>query len=114
MLRALRRKDIPVFALTNFGTHTFEIAEKEYPFLEEFDKRYISGAMKVIKPDPVIYQMLEDDCGIAPSGLLFADDRADNIEAAATRGWQTHMFEHPEGWAERLVAEGLLSDEEAA
>jgi len=113
LLRALRRNDVPVFALTNFGVQTLEIADKEYPFLEEFDKRYVSGAMKVIKPDPEIYRMVEEDCGVPAAGLLFADDRADNIEAASARGWQTHLFEHPEGWAERLVAEGLLTAEEA-
>ncbi len=114
LLRALRRKGVPVFALTNFGTHTFEIAQKEYPFLEEFDKRYVSGAMKVIKPDPKIYEMVEADCGVAPGDLLFADDRDDNIAAAAARGWQTHLFESAQGWADRLVAEGLLTAEEAA
>ncbi len=48
------------------------------------------------------------------SGLLFADDRTDNIEVAAARGWQMHLFDGPQGLAARLVAEGLLSDAEAA
>ena len=69
--------------------------------------------MAVIKPDAEIYARVEADCGIAPGALLFADDRADNIAAAAARGWQTHLFTGPEGWAARLVAEGLLSTEEA-
>ena len=113
LLRALRSKGVPVFALTNFGIQTFELGEREYPFLEEFDRRYVSGHMGVIKPDPQIYQMVEDDCGVAPSGLLFADDRADNIAMAESRGWQTHLFTGPQGWADRLVVEGLLSAEEA-
>jgi 2-haloacid dehalogenase len=45
---------------------------------------------------------------------LFADDRIDNIEAAKTRGWQTHVFDRPEGWARRLVEAGLLTKAEAA
>lgn len=111
---ALRAKGIPVFALTNFGVETFEIARAEYPFLEEFDRKYVSGHMAVIKPDPQIYAILEEDCALDPESLLFADDRPENIEAAAARGWQTHLFEHPQGWADRLVAEGLLTKEEAA
>ncbi len=110
LLRALRRAGHPVFALSNFGVETFELALREYPFLEEFDTRYISGHMAVAKPDAVIYERLEADCGLHPSTLLFADDRPDNIEAAAARGWQTHLFDGPEGWAERLVAEGLLTE----
>lgn len=113
LLRALRAKGVPVFALTNFGIQTFEIAEPVYPFLGEFDRRYISGHMGVIKPDAEIYQQVEDDCGIAPPALLFADDRIDNINAAAARGWQTHLFDGPQGWADRLVSEGLLNQEAA-
>ena len=113
LLRALRAKGVPVFALTNFGIQTFEIAEPVYPFLSEFDRRYISGHMGVIKPDALIYQMVEADCGIAPNALLFTDDRIDNTNAAAARGWQTHLFEHPQGWADKLVATGLLKKEQA-
>ncbi|ALG89060.1 MULTISPECIES: HAD family hydrolase [Actibacterium] len=114
LMRALRGKGVPVFALTNFGIGSFDYAVPFYPFLKDFDRHYISGHMGVIKPDPKIYQMVERDCGIAPDRLLFTDDRADNITAAAARGWQTHLFEGPRGWAERLVQAGLLSAEEAA
>ncbi|MDO8328772.1 MAG: HAD family phosphatase [Cypionkella sp.] len=111
--RALRAKGVPVFALTNFGRHTFEDALPKMDFLQDFDRLYVSGVMGVIKPDPQIYQMVEEDCGVAPDRLLFTDDRADNITAAARRGWRTHQFESWQGWAARLVAEGLLSKEEA-
>lgn len=111
--RALRAKGVPVFALTNFGRYSFEEALPQMDFLSDFDRLYVSGRMGVIKPDPRIYEMVEADCGIAPSRLLFTDDRADNITAAARRGWRTHQFESWEGWARRLVAEGLLSEAEA-
>ena len=114
LLRALRAQGVPVFALTNFGIQTFEIAEPVYPFLGEFDRRYISGHMGVIKPEPQIYEMVEQDCGLDPATLLFADDRIDNINAAAARGWQVHLFDGPQGWADRLVSAGLLTKEAAA
>ncbi|MEO1638058.1 MAG: HAD family phosphatase [Pseudomonadota bacterium] len=113
LLRALRSNGVPVFALTNFGIQTFEIAEPVYPFLGEFDRRYISGHMAVIKPEARIYEMVEADCGLPPESLLFTDDRAENLAAATARGWQTHLFEGPQGWADRLVAAGLLSPEAA-
>ncbi|MBC2834482.1 HAD-IA family hydrolase [Paragemmobacter straminiformis] len=111
--RALRAKGVPVFALTNFGRDTFEHALPLMDFLRDFDRLYVSGRMGVIKPDPRIYAMVETDCGIAPGRLLFTDDRADNITAAARRGWRTHQFESWQGWARRLVAEGLLTEGEA-
>lgn len=113
LLRALRAADVPVFALTNFGIQTFDIAEPVYPFLGEFDRRYISGHMGVIKPDAEIYAQVEADCGVDPAGLLFTDDRIDNINTAAARGWQTHLFAGPQGWADRLVAAGVLGKEAA-
>lgn len=111
--RALRAKGVPVFALTNFGRYSFEEALPKMDFLSDFDRLYVSGRMGVIKPDPRIYEMVEADCGLDPSRLLFTDDRADNITAAARRGWRTHQFETWEGWARRLVAEGLLTEGEA-
>ncbi|SFD65260.1 HAD family hydrolase [Roseivivax sediminis] len=114
LLRALRTAGVPVFALSNFGIGTFAIAEPEYPFLAEFDRHYISGHMGLAKPDAEIYAAMEADCGIPPARLLFTDDRADNIETAAARGWQTHRFDAPQAWADRLVAEGLLDTRAAA
>lgn len=113
LLRALRRAGVPVFALSNFGVETLEIADREYPFLQEFDHRFMSGDLKMSKPDKAIYEVLEQNCGVAPSELLFTDDRVENTDVAATRGWQTHVFEDPQAWADRLVAEGLLTKEAA-
>lgn len=111
--RALRAKGVPVFALTNFGKYSFEEALPKMDFLTDFDRLYVSGRMGVIKPDARIYEMVEEDCGLPPASLLFTDDRADNITAAARRGWRTHQFESWQGWAARLVAEGLLTAKEA-
>ncbi|WP_170559608.1 HAD family hydrolase [Ruegeria atlantica] len=111
--RALRAKGVPVFALTNFGVQNFDYATTVYPFLNEFDKQYVSGRMQTVKPHVPIYEMVEEDCGLPPEALLFTDDRIDNIATARARGWQTHHFTGPEGWADRLVQEGLLTVEEA-
>ena len=114
LLRALKARGVPVFALTNFGAETFEIAKTPYPFFAEFDRAYVSAHLGVLKPDPRIYAIVEEDCGLPPGGLLFTDDKAENTAAAAARGWQVHHFEGPEGLAARLIAEGLLDEREAA
>ena len=114
LLRALRGQGVPVFALTNFGASSYAAAVPLLDFLSEFDREYVSGRMKLIKPDPAIYAAVERDCGIAPDGLIFVDDRVENIAAAAARGWQVHLFDGPEGWAAKLVALELLTEAEAA
>ncbi|MFN4157608.1 MAG: HAD family hydrolase [Gemmobacter sp.] len=114
LMRALRAAGVPVFALTNFGDDSFSYAQTQYDFLDEFDHAYVSGRMGVIKPDPAIYAMVEEHCAIPPERLLFVDDRPENIRTATARGWQGHIFEGPQGWADRLVQAGLLTPEQAA
>jgi 2-haloacid dehalogenase len=113
LLRQLRSKCIPVFALSNFGVENFPLSPAKYPFLDEFDRHYISGRMGTIKPDAAIYEAVEADCGLPPETLLFTDDRPNNIAAARGRGGQTHLFDGPEGWAHCLVKQGLLTKDEA-
>lgn len=113
LMSALQANNVPVFSLTNFGIQSYDYAAGFYPFLRKFDRDFISGHMGVIKPDVRIYEMVESDSGIAPERLLFTDDRSDNISAALARGWQVHLFEGPQGWADKLVEVGLLTPEDA-
>lgn len=110
LLRALRARGVPVYALTNFGEGPLALAEQAYPVLQEFDRRFVSGELGVLKPEPRIYEILEEQTRHPADGLLFVDDKPENIDAAAARGWKTHLFEHPEGWGDALVAEGLLPE----
>lgn len=114
MMRALRAKDVPVHALTNFGVGSFELALGHFDFLGEFDIPFVSGRMQLVKPDPAIYAAVEAELGLPTDQIFFTDDRADNIAVAKARGWQTHQFQGADGLAEAFVALGLLTEEEAA
>jgi 2-haloacid dehalogenase len=114
LMEALQARAVPVFALSNFGIGTYAAATPRYPFLGRFDRAFISGHLGVTKPAPEIYRIVEAEGGVAPGRLLFTDDRAENLDVAAARGWQTHLFDRPEGLAARLVTEGLLTESEAA
>ena len=107
ILRKLRSEGIPVYALSNFGVESFAYAETQYPELAEFDRRYISGHMKTIKPEAKIYEMLEADSGLSGDELFFTDDRAENIEAAVARGWQGHVFTGPDALGAALRDLGM-------
>jgi 2-haloacid dehalogenase len=113
LLRALRKRGVPVFALSNFGDDIWDRASEHYEILKEFDRYFISGKLGHVKPFNRIYEIVEEDSAIEPDRLLFADDREDNIAMARARGWKTHLFIDAQGWAERLVSEGLLTTEEA-
>lgn len=112
ILRALRARGVPVFALSNFGAANFPLSVARFPFLDEFDRRYISGEIGIAKPDPRIYAALEADCAIAPARLFFTDDRAENIAAAAARGWRTHRFDGAGGLGQALLRHRVLQPED--
>ena len=114
LMKALRAKGVPVFSLTNFGIQSYDYAATHYPFLREFDRDFISGHLAVTKPSAEIYRRVEEGSGLSGADLIFTDDRPDNIAAAQAFGWQTHLFEHPQGWADQLVETGMLTKEEAA
>ena len=113
LMRAVRSKGVPVWALTNFGTETLALAEGAYPFLREFDRRFVSAEIGICKPEPGIYAVVEAQ-GVPRARLLYTDDSAANVAAAAERGWATHHFTGEAGWAARLIEEGILTEAEAA
>lgn len=108
LLHATKARGIRTVALSNFGAETIEIARDIHPVLREFDQEFISAHLGVVKPDPAIYEALEQGTGLSGDALLFTDDKPENIAAAAARGWKTHLFEGADGWRDRLIAEGLL------
>lgn len=108
ILRELKAQGTSVFALSNFGDDSYALAQTIYPVLTEFDREYISGRLKCIKPDPKIYEILERDSGLGGADLCFFDDRQDNIDAANARGWQGHIFESPGKLRADLCEMGIL------
>jgi len=107
ILRSLRAAGWPVYALSNFGRESFELGEQMYPELAEFDKRFISAHLGVIKPEARIYEILEEHTGLSGAELFFIDDRADNIAAAKERGWQGYQFGTPTGLKAALADCGV-------
>ncbi|NNE80959.1 MAG: HAD-IA family hydrolase [Silicimonas sp.] len=97
-------------ALSNFGANTLAAAKEYIPALNTFAQEFVSAHLGVVKPYPAIYAALEDGTGLSGEALIFTDDRAENIEVAAERGWKTHLFQGAGDWRDRLVAEGMLPE----
>ena len=82
ILAELRAAGVPLYALSNWSAETFPFAEARYPFLSWFDGIVVSGFERLVKPDPRIFRLLLDRYGLQPSGTIFVDDQAANVEAA--------------------------------
>ena len=108
MLDALVEAGTPVFALTNWPAETFPPSGTDYAFLEVFGDIVVSGEVGLRKPDTAIYRLALDRFGLDPSNVLFVDDLAGNVEAAAALGMTGHHFQDAEGLRQTMESHGLL------
>lgn len=58
---------------------------------DHFDRLFFSCDLGVAKPDPRYFERLLACLGKGPEGILFVDDRADNVEAARSVGLQARI-----------------------
>ncbi|MBS7566560.1 HAD family phosphatase [Mucilaginibacter sp. Bleaf8] len=97
-----------VYALTNWSTETFGIAQSKYDFLNWFDGIVVSGVEKTRKPYPEFYQILFDRYQVNPAEALFIDDNLRNIKAAEALGLPGIRFTSSQELEEQLIQKKLL------
>ncbi|HSC03385.1 MAG TPA: HAD family phosphatase [Solirubrobacteraceae bacterium] len=110
ILRALKERGVPVYALTNMETWTYPGRRDRYPFLRWFDGTVVSSFEGVAKPDPKVFELLLARFGLNAATTLFIDDSAKNVAAARGVGMRAIKFESAAALREELVAAGLLQD----
>jgi 2-haloacid dehalogenase len=108
ILRELKARAVPVYAITNWSAETFAPQRARFAFLDWFDGIVVSGQEGVIKPDRRIFEILLTRHGVAPRDAVFIDDVAANAAAAAALGIHGIHFRSPEQLREDLAACGLL------
>jgi len=108
LLRRLRTRSVRCFALTNWPAESFDRARERFPFLGWFDGIVISGEERIAKPEPAIFRRLLDRYGLDAQSTLFVDNSRENIDAAQTLGFQTHLFHTAGALAADLARRGLL------
>lgn len=105
----LAARDIPLFAITNFGAEFWDQFRPTEPLLDLFRDIVISGKEMVMKPDPEIFALAARRFGHAPASMLFIDDNPANIAAAEKLGWQVHLFTDANRLATDLRERGLIA-----
>ena len=109
LMDRLAAKNVPLFALSNMSSETWPWHQAAFPKLGMFKDVVVSGDVKLVKPDPAIYQLTLERMGSpAPQEVIFIDDSPKNIEAASVLGFDTHLFENAEGLEKKLTDIGLL------
>ncbi len=109
LLRELHDADVPLVALTNWSEELFPQALERFDFLDVFEDIIVSGEEGVAKPDPEIFEILEErirHLGSLDDGI-FIDDNDANVRAALAAGLDALPFVGPGDLRSDLLVRGL-------
>lgn len=102
-LKELKAKGHNIYLLSNYPKFMFEEHSKRWDFLKYTDGRVVSHEYHVMKPDPIIYNILLQKYGLAPEECVFIDDREVNIKGAQDCGIKGILFTGYEEAREKLL-----------
>ncbi len=96
-LAAARRAGQRGLRLAIFSNAPVEVAEQidAAPWLASFPKRFFSCRLHAVKPEPAAYLAVLAQLGARPEEVVFFDDRAANVAAAAQLGIDAYRFKDP-------------------
>jgi 2-haloacid dehalogenase len=108
ILRELRDRGVPVYALSNWSAETFPLSLKRFDFLHWFRGILLSGEVFLLKPDPRIFQLFFETHNVDPKNTVYIDDLAPNVATATSLGMHGIVFTDPAALRVELVKLGLL------
>jgi phosphoglycolate phosphatase-like HAD superfamily hydrolase len=81
---------------TNNGPLEEEVLTRLYPdTFGLFEHLFFCWRLTASKPDPAVYRQVADLLAVPPGQISFADDSADNVEAALACGWNAVAYRSP-------------------
>ena len=104
----IRRKGIPTYIFSNTNDLAIGHIRRNFPFFANFDGYILSYEVKAMKPNAIIYEALETMSGKRGADILYLDDRQENVDAGAARGWQVILQTDPEKTRAAIKTLGLI------
>jgi 2-haloacid dehalogenase len=108
IVEQLHQRGIPLFAITNFSHEFWPRFAALYPVTTRFRDVVVSGAEKVMKPEPQIFTLALKRFGLAAGEGLFIDDREENVQSAEANGFIGHHFQNAAFLRDTLTKMNLL------
>ena len=102
--RRERQQDLRLYYLSNMPEPYARVLEQRHDFLQWFDGGMFSADVKMIKPQPDIFALLQSRYALAPAHTVFIDDLPANVDAARTHGWHAIHFESASQLEPQLAA----------
>ncbi len=104
----LRARGVQTFIFSNTNDLAVRHIRANFPFFAGFTGYIYSHEAGTMKPDARIYEVVERRTGRSGAELLYIDDRLENVEAGAARGWRVVHHQTPEQTIAAVRAAGLL------
>jgi HAD superfamily hydrolase (TIGR01509 family) len=106
----LAQRPVPTYIFSNTNDLAVDHIRQQFPFFQNFSDYVLSYEHGVMKPDPRLYQVVERITGRTGKKILYLDDRIENAEAGAARGWQVIHHQSAEKTVAAVDQLGLLTD----
>lgn len=91
LMRDVRVAGRLVAVLSN-APFVLDMSLADAPYAGDADFWFVSASMGYVKPEPEVYDRVEEVTDMAPHELAFIDDRPANVHAARQAGWSAHLF----------------------
>jgi FMN phosphatase YigB (HAD superfamily) len=104
----LRAKGLPTYIFSNTNDLAMEHINRNFAFMHDFTAHIFSYQVGAMKPAVKIYEVLEKLCGCRGAEILYLDDRQENVDGGAARGWQVILQTTPEKSRARMHELGLV------
>ncbi|HJR70039.1 MAG TPA: HAD family phosphatase [Gammaproteobacteria bacterium] len=104
LLEELRGRGYKLYGLSNMSESIFAYLRSRHSFFDLFDGIVVSAAVKLLKPEPGIYEHLRERHALDFAESVFLDDMPPNVEAARRLGLPAIRFETTEQARRELAA----------
>lgn len=95
-LASLRASGFKTALLSNMHSDMALYVRRNFAWLKSLDCAILSSEVRLVKPDPAIYQRCVEGLGLPASEALFIDDREVNVRAAASACMAALRFQSTE------------------
>ena len=110
IIQELKREGVGVYGLTNWPAETFTEARRRFRTLASIDNYVVSSSVKLVNPDPAVYNLLLSRFNLNAEECVFIDDRADNVNAAISLGMSGIVYPGTADGLSGILYPMLLSD----
>jgi FMN phosphatase YigB (HAD superfamily) len=101
------RQRFRLLLLSNTNAIHFEMLERTYPLLGQFDDKVLSYRVRAMKPSPAIYREAIVRAACRPEECFYTDDIADYVAAAKREGMDAVQFESRAQIEREMLARGI-------